>query len=47
MREGEILADDAPDALRRTRRTRHHRSHLLHLVDEATATAGTRKETVR
>ncbi|MFF7929322.1 ABC transporter ATP-binding protein [Streptomyces mirabilis] len=47
MREGEILADDTPDALRERTGRDTVEAAFLHLVDEATATAGTRKETVR
>ncbi|MFF7393066.1 ABC transporter ATP-binding protein [Streptomyces scabiei] len=38
MREGEILADDTPDALRTRTHTETVEAAFLHLVDEATAT---------
>ncbi|QYX78270.1 ABC transporter ATP-binding protein [Streptomyces akebiae] len=38
MREGEILADDTPEALRTRTRTESVEAAFLHLVDEATAT---------
>ncbi|MFR0358287.1 ABC transporter ATP-binding protein [Streptomyces sediminimaris] len=46
MREGEILADDSPDALRTRTRSATVEAAFLHLVDQAAA-AGARKETVR
>ncbi|MGW2835241.1 ABC transporter ATP-binding protein [Streptomyces sp. NPDC001286] len=46
MRDGEILADDTPEALRSSTRTDTVEAAFLHLVDQAAAT-GTRKETVR
>ncbi|QUW80426.1 ABC transporter ATP-binding protein [Streptomyces mirabilis] len=47
MREGEILADDTPDALRERTGRDTVEAAFLHLVDEATATGDARKETVR
>ncbi|MFD8424783.1 ABC transporter ATP-binding protein [Streptomyces sp. NPDC059466] len=48
MREGEILADDTPDALRERTGSETVEAAFLHLVDEANATADrNRKETVR
>ncbi|MFJ5775169.1 ABC transporter ATP-binding protein [Streptomyces sp. NPDC093094] len=44
MREGEILADDTPDALRSRTRTETVEEAFLHLVDEAAALP---KETTR
>ncbi|MFE1443862.1 ABC transporter ATP-binding protein [Streptomyces sp. NPDC058739] len=46
MRDGLILADDSPDALRTRTRTDTVEEAFLHLVDEATA-AATPKETTR
>ncbi|MFB9738966.1 ABC transporter ATP-binding protein [Streptomyces sp. NPDC057386] len=46
MREGELLADDTPDALRTRTRTDTVEEAFLHLVDEAVAAART-KETTR
>ncbi|KAB1142152.1 ABC transporter ATP-binding protein [Streptomyces luteolifulvus] len=46
MREGEILADDTPDALRTRTGSETVEAAFLHLVDEAAA-AGRRKETAR
>jgi ABC-2 type transport system ATP-binding protein len=46
MREGEILADDTPDALRTRTHSDTVEAAFLHLVDEATA-AARRKETTR
>ncbi|MCX4411063.1 MULTISPECIES: ABC transporter ATP-binding protein [unclassified Streptomyces] len=47
MREGEILADDTPDALRERTGRDTVEAAFLHLVDEAAATGDARKETVR
>ncbi|MHC3472982.1 ABC transporter ATP-binding protein [Streptomyces sp. 7R007] len=49
MREGEILADDTPEALRTRTHSETVEAAFLHLVDQAAqaAQAGTRKETVR
>ncbi|MCX4590158.1 ABC transporter ATP-binding protein [Streptomyces sp. NBC_01549] len=47
MREGEILADDTPDALRERTGRDTVEAAFLHLVDEAVATGDARKETVR
>ncbi|MFI9765205.1 ABC transporter ATP-binding protein [Streptomyces sp. NPDC051963] len=50
MREGEILADDTPDALRTRTGSETVEAAFLHLVDEAIATARTTagtKETTR
>ncbi|WP_328845739.1 ABC transporter ATP-binding protein [Streptomyces sp. NBC_00258] len=48
MREGEILADDTPDALRNQTGTDTVEAAFLHLVDEAIAAGNqTRKESVR
>ncbi|MGW1025196.1 ABC transporter ATP-binding protein [Streptomyces sp. NPDC002577] len=50
MREGEILADDTPDALRESTHTETVEAAFLHLVDEAVAAAthaDARKETAR
>lgn len=48
MREGEILADDTPDALRERTGSDTVEAAFLRLVDEATATAAQpRKETAR
>ncbi|WP_425276847.1 ABC transporter ATP-binding protein [Streptomyces aquilus] len=46
MREGEILADDTPDALRTRTGSETVEDAFLHLVDEAVA-AGRNKETTR
>ncbi|MFC8350516.1 ABC transporter ATP-binding protein [Streptomyces sp. NPDC057280] len=46
MREGEILADDTPDALRTRTGSETVEDAFLHLVDEAVA-AGRKKETTR
>ena len=46
MREGRILADDTPDALRTRTNSETVEAAFLHLVDEATAAAGA-KETTR
>ncbi|MFE2583166.1 ABC transporter ATP-binding protein [Streptomyces sp. NPDC059378] len=46
MREGEILADDSPDALRTRTGSETVEAAFLHLVDEAVA-AGHTKETAR
>ncbi|MEU7054949.1 ABC transporter ATP-binding protein [Streptomyces sp. NPDC046197] len=46
MREGEILADDTPDALRSRTGAETVEAAFLHLVDEAVA-AGRAKETAR
>ncbi|NUP18574.1 MAG: ABC transporter ATP-binding protein [Streptomyces sp.] len=46
MREGEILADDTPDALRTRTRSETVEAAFLHLVDEAVAAARA-KETTR
>ncbi|MFF4505016.1 ABC transporter ATP-binding protein [Streptomyces sp. NPDC001401] len=46
MREGEILADDTPDALRTRTGSETVEAAFLHLVDEATA-AAREKETTR
>ncbi|MFJ8150036.1 ABC transporter ATP-binding protein [Streptomyces sp. NPDC096048] len=46
MREGEVLADDTPDALRTRTASETVEEAFLHLVDEATATART-KETAK
>lgn len=46
MREGEILADDTPDALRTRTHSDTVEAAFLHLVDEAVA-AGRTKETAR
>jgi ABC-2 type transport system ATP-binding protein len=46
MREGEILADDTPDALRTRTGTDTVEAAFLHLVDQA-VTAGRSKETTR
>ncbi|MEU2301888.1 ABC transporter ATP-binding protein [Streptomyces antibioticus] len=46
MREGEILADDTPDALRERTRSETVEAAFLHLVDQATA-AAREKETTR
>ncbi|MFF4832792.1 ABC transporter ATP-binding protein [Streptomyces sp. NPDC001315] len=46
MREGEILADDSPDALRTRTGSATVEAAFLHLVDEAVA-AGHAKETAR
>ncbi|MGW7209455.1 ABC transporter ATP-binding protein [Streptomyces sp. NPDC054837] len=46
MREGEILADDTPDALRTRTGAETVEAAFLHLVDEAVA-AGRKKETTR
>lgn len=46
MREGEILADDTPDALRTRTGSGTVEAAFLHLVDEATA-AAREKETTR
>jgi ABC-2 type transport system ATP-binding protein len=47
MREGRILADDTPDALRRRTGSETVEAAFLHLVDQATAAAGNQKETAR
>lgn len=48
MREGEILADDTPDALRTQTGTDTVEAAFLHLVDEAIATGNQHhKESVR
>ncbi|MER5179021.1 ABC transporter ATP-binding protein [Streptomyces sp. NPDC002896] len=51
MREGEILADDTPDALRERTHSETVEAAFLHLVDEAVeaaaASARARKETAR
>ncbi|MGW0800879.1 ABC transporter ATP-binding protein [Streptomyces sp. NPDC002692] len=48
MRDGEILADDTPDALRERTGSETVEAAFLHLVDEANATADRpRKETLR
>jgi ABC-2 type transport system ATP-binding protein len=46
MREGQILADDTPDALRTRTHAETVEAAFLHLVDEAVA-AGRKKETTR
>jgi ABC-2 type transport system ATP-binding protein len=46
MREGEVLADDTPDALRTRTGSDTVEAAFLHLVDEAVAT-GHKKETTR
>lgn len=46
MREGEILADDTPAALRARTGSDTVEAAFLHLVDEASATA-TRQEATR
>ncbi|SMF85244.1 ABC transporter ATP-binding protein [Streptomyces sp. Amel2xC10] len=46
MREGEILADDTPDALRERTRSETVEAAFLHLVDQAAA-AAREKETTR
>ncbi|NUR04134.1 MAG: ABC transporter ATP-binding protein, partial [Streptomyces sp.] len=46
MREGEILADDTPEALRTRTGSETVEAAFLHLVDEA-ATAAREKETTR
>ncbi|MFI5548597.1 ABC transporter ATP-binding protein [Streptomyces sp. NPDC051738] len=46
MREGRILADDTPDALRTRTNSETVEAAFLHLVDEAVAAAGA-KETTR
>ena len=46
MREGRILADDTPDALRTRTGSETVEAAFLHLVDEAIAAART-KETTR
>jgi ABC-2 type transport system ATP-binding protein len=46
MREGEILAEDTPDALRTRTGTDTVEAAFLHLVDEATA-AGRDKDRTR
>jgi ABC-2 type transport system ATP-binding protein len=46
MREGEILADDTPDALRADTGSDTVEAAFLHLVDEAVAT-GRQKETTQ
>ncbi|AQS68297.1 ABC transporter ATP-binding protein [Streptomyces pactum] len=45
MREGEILADDTPDALRTRTGAETVEEAFLHLVDEATAAARTKETT--
>ncbi|MDO0935353.1 ABC transporter ATP-binding protein [Streptomyces sp. DG2A-72] len=45
MREGEILADDTPDALRTRTGSETVEAAFLHLVDEAVAAAGTKETT--
>ncbi|MFD1663383.1 ABC transporter ATP-binding protein [Streptomyces caeni] len=47
MREGEILADDTPDALRTRTGAETVEGAFLHLVDEAAAKSGAGNETVR
>ncbi|MFE9098352.1 ABC transporter ATP-binding protein [Streptomyces sp. NPDC007264] len=47
MREGEILADDTPDALRTRTGAETVEGAFLHLVDEAAAKSGAGKETTR
>ncbi|TDT20952.1 ABC-2 type transport system ATP-binding protein [Streptomyces sp. BK208] len=47
MREGEVLADDTPDALRRRTDSETVEDAFLHLVDEAKAAASRTKETTR
>ncbi|MBC9726670.1 ABC transporter ATP-binding protein [Streptomyces sp. TRM68367] len=47
MREGEILADDTPDALRTRTRSDTVEAAFLHLVDEAVAAANRKEETAR
>ncbi|WP_159771235.1 ABC transporter ATP-binding protein [Streptomyces sp. HM190] len=44
MREGEILADDTPEALRTRTHTDTVEAAFLHLVDEAATTASPQKE---
>jgi ABC-2 type transport system ATP-binding protein len=46
MREGEILADDTPEALRTRTGSDTVEAAFLHLVDEAAATSRT-KESAR
>ncbi|MEV6652599.1 ABC transporter ATP-binding protein [Streptomyces sp. NPDC051219] len=45
MRDGEILADDTPDALRSRTATETVEAAFLHLVDEANAVHETREQT--
>ncbi|MFE0804350.1 ABC transporter ATP-binding protein [Streptomyces sp. NPDC058812] len=45
MREGEVLADDTPDALRTRTGSETVEEAFLHLVDEAAATARTKETT--
>ncbi|WP_408646659.1 ABC transporter ATP-binding protein [Streptomyces capitiformicae] len=47
MREGEILADDTPEALRTRTHAETVEAAFLHLVDEATATDAPHKEPAR
>ncbi|MET9851111.1 ABC transporter ATP-binding protein [Streptomyces ossamyceticus] len=47
MREGEILADDTPEALRARTHADTVEAAFLHLVDEAAATASPQKERTR
>ncbi|MFE9705883.1 ABC transporter ATP-binding protein [Streptomyces sp. NPDC005930] len=47
MREGEVLADDTPDALRDRTGSETVEDAFLHLVDEAKAAASRTKETTR
>ncbi|MFG1672502.1 ABC transporter ATP-binding protein [Streptomyces sp. Y7] len=47
MREGEILADDTPEALRTRTGSETVEAAFLHLVDEAVAAAARAKETTR
>ncbi|MDA5142593.1 ABC transporter ATP-binding protein [Streptomyces sp. AD681] len=47
MREGEVLADDTPDALRTRTDSETVEEAFLHLVDEAKAAAASTKETTR
>ncbi|CAM5373649.1 ABC transporter ATP-binding protein OS=Streptomyces tendae OX=1932 GN=GUR47_18655 PE=4 SV=1 [Streptomyces tendae] len=47
MREGEVLADDTPDALRGRTDSETVEDAFLHLVDEAKAAASRTKETTR
>ncbi|MGW0827469.1 ABC transporter ATP-binding protein [Streptomyces sp. NPDC002845] len=47
MREGEILADDTPDALRTRTGSETVEAAFLRLVDEAIAAGAARKESVR
>ena len=47
MREGQVLADDTPDALRTRTGSDTVEAAFLHLVDEAVAAAAREKETAR